>query len=116
VSELATFALLLVAAIAIGGAWLVRGVLTHPRTDGGNANDPVVLAEAPDEMTAEILRSKIEAFGIRAFTRNRLGRTFPGAVPPMLLGWEVLVRRADAAEAEAIVGMEAHEPSTTTNL
>ncbi len=103
-SEFAFFALLLVAALALGGAWLVRGVLTRSRSEPGDPDDPVVIASPPNEMAAEVLRSKLEAMGLRAFTRNRLGRTFPGGVPPILLGWEVLVRRADADEAEAIIG------------
>ncbi|MBI5289819.1 MAG: DUF2007 domain-containing protein [Chloroflexi bacterium] len=114
-SQFAFFALLLVAALALGGAWVVHGVLTRSRTGPDDPDNPVVIASPPDEMSAEVLRSKIEAFGIRAFTRNRLGRTFPGGVPPILLGWEVLVRRADAEEAEQIIGIDSRDPSPTSD-
>ena len=108
-SEFWLFTLLLVTALAIGGAWLVRGVLTRSRTEALDPDNPVAITGALDEMTAEVLRSKLDAMGIRAFTRNRLGRTFPGGVPPVLLGWEVLVRRADAEQAEMIIGIEPPE-------
>jgi len=103
-SEFWFFTLLLVAALAVGGAWLIRGVLTRSRTDELDPDNPVAIAGSLDEMSAEVLRSKLEAMGIPAYTRNRLGRTFSGGVPPILLGWEVLVRRADAEDAALVIG------------
>ncbi len=95
------FSLLLLVVVLAGFAWVVRSAL-RPSTDGGDPDEPVVVGGPGAELQIEIYRSKLEAFGIDAFTRNRMGRILEG-FPANFSGWEVLVRRRDAEEARSIL-------------
>ena len=90
--------------LAILLAFVVRWLRPSSRRgEPADDDDPVVIAEPAGELEAQMLRSKLEAHGIRSYIRNSDGPTMPGGVPPALLGWEVLVRSADAEEAEALL-------------
>ena len=112
-SEFVFFAGLTVVVLVIGGAWIIRSAVRPASADDQNADpdNPTVVASPPTEMAAEVVRSKLEALGVPAFTRNRIGRGVFGSMSPTFVGWEVLVRRRDIAEAEAILGDEPNAPS-----
>lgn len=84
--------------------WLVRSAL-RPATEASDPDQMVWLANATDELAAKVLASKVEAFGIRTFVRNRHGPILYG-FPPSFVGWEVLVREGDLEEARGLIGAE----------
>ena len=95
------FSLLVALVVLAGFVWVVRSAL-RPSADEGDPDEPVVVGGPGAEIQIEIFRSKLEAFGIDAFTRNRMGRILEG-FPANFSGWEVLVRRRDVEEARAII-------------
>ena len=103
------FAVLLVAVLVGGVVWLLRSAMRSSVDEVVEPDEPVVVGGPGAELAVEVLRSKLDAMGIDAFTRNRTGRVMPGGVPPAFAGWEVLVRSADADDARAIL---ADEPNT----
>lgn len=90
--------------LVIATVWLVRSAM-RPATEAIDPDAMVWLADATDELAAKVLASKVEAFGIRTFVRNRLGPILYG-FPPSFIGWEVLVREGDFEEARALIGAE----------
>lgn len=107
-------ALITVVAVAGCVVWLVRRAL---RRDNGeeDPDEPMVVAGPGAHMEIEVMRAKLEAFGIPAYARNRQGPIMPGGVPPQLWGWEVLVRRRDVGAAEdALFGIETSPTSDET--
>jgi hypothetical protein len=103
------FALLLLLVLVLGAWWMLRSA-AQPSDDGDADPDaPVVVSGPGSHMDMEVYRSKLEAAGIFAYTRNRNGPTMPGGVAPRLFGWEVLVRRADAEAAEEVLAVEVAE-------
>ena len=112
-SEFVFFAALTVVVLVIGGAWIIRSAVRPASADDQNADpdNPTVVASPPTEMAAEVVRSKLEALGVPAFTRNRIGRGVFGTIAPTFVGWEVLVRHRDIAEAEEILAEDQEPPS-----
>ena len=114
-NEFVFFAALMLVVLLIGGAWIIRGALRPtPEVDpdaGADPDNPTVVAAPPNELAAEVIRSKLEALGVPAFTRNRIGRGVFGTIAPTFVGWEVLVRRRDIAEAEEILAEDQEPPS-----
>jgi hypothetical protein len=98
------FSLLLTVVVVVGIAWVLRGAL-HPTSEEVDPDEPVVVGGPGAELQIEMLRSKLDALGIDAFTRNRMGRILEG-FPANFAGWEVLVRNSDADEARAILADE----------
>ncbi len=92
--------------------WLLHSA-TRPATDEGDPDEPVVVAGPGAHMEIEVMRAKLDALGMPAYVRNRQGPFMPGGVSPQLWGWEVLVRRRDAEEAEAILFAEEPEPTVS---
>jgi hypothetical protein len=96
-----------------GGWWILRSATRGSTVEDADLDpdEPVVVSRGGSEMEIETLRAKLEAFGIDAYTRNRSGRIMPGGVPPVLFGWEVLVRRSDLEQAEAILSGIEEQPT-----
>ena len=105
-NEFTFFAGLTVAVLLIGAGWIIRSARRPtPEVDpDADPDNPTVIAAPPNELAAEVIRSKLEALGVPAFTRNRIGRGVFGSMSPTFVGWEVLVRHRDLEEAEAILG------------
>jgi|CXWL01.1.fsa_nt_gi hypothetical protein len=112
-NEFAFFAGLTVAVLLLGGAWIITSVLRPAPESDSNADpdNPTVVAAPPNELAAEVIRSKLEALGVPAFTRNRIGRGVFGSMSPTFVGWEVLVRHCDLDEAEEILAEDQEPPS-----
>lgn len=114
-NEFAFFAGLTVAVLLIGAGWIIRSARRPtPEVDpdaDADPDNPTVVAAPPNELAAEVIRSKLEALGVPAFTRNRIGRGVFGSMSPTFIGWEVLVRRRDLDEAEEILAEDQEPPS-----
>lgn len=96
---------LITAIVVIGGViWLVRSV-RRPISVDLDPDEMVILVEARDELEAKVLASKVNAFGIRTFVRNRHGPILYG-FPPTFVGWNVLVRHGDMEEARRLIDLD----------
>ena len=113
-SELAILTLI-TAAVLIGGVgWLVRSAL-RPATEERDPDDMVHLIDAEAELEAKVVASKVQAFGIPAFVRNRQGPILYG-FPPSFIGWEVLVRQGDVGRASELLGVDVDEESEVDDV
>ena len=89
-----------IVATVLALAWIYRSSSRAPAVP--DDDEPVAIVNG-GEVEVAIMASKLEASGVRAFTRN------PGGVYPYrspLYGWEVLVRYADVDEARAVLELD----------